>query len=539
MIVETIGKGTWIDKVADTLIRREKKLGRNLDLIRVESGLGASGIPHIGSMGDAVRAYGIVMALRNFGYNAELVAYSDDMDGLRKIPSGLPEWLKEHLAIPVSNIPDPFGDCHVSYSMHMSSLLLDALDRVDIKYTYQSGTQAYKSGILVNQIDNILRNSVRLGKKIAEFVGQEKYNETLPYFPICKNCGRLYVAKAQKYLLSEQKVQYTCSGNKLGTQELKGCGHHGEADIRKGEGKLAWKVEFAARWQALNIRFEAYGKDIMDSVRVNDWVANEILGYAHPLHTKYEMFLDKRGRKISKSTGNVLTPQMWLKYGTPESILLLLFKRITGARHIGLDDVPTLMDEYDLYEDVYFGKIKEDNQAKLIKIRGVYEFVNHLKPPKKPTIHIPYRALVQQASLFSDAYMIDKVCERLRKYGIIKDKTADITRRIELASNWSKDFQSNEEKFEIEMNPNYKQAIAELIDVLKLFIGSEKKPEASKDLQSKIFGIARNNGMEPRELFILLYRMLINSDKGPKLGTYILDLGIEQTSTILQRYLVE
>ena len=95
MMVDTIGKGTWIDKVADTLIRREKKLGRNLDLVRVESGLGASGIPHIGSMGDAVRAYGIVMALRNFGFNAELVAYSDDMDGLRKIPSGLPEWLEE------------------------------------------------------------------------------------------------------------------------------------------------------------------------------------------------------------------------------------------------------------------------------------------------------------------------------------------------------------------------------------------------------------------------------------------------------------
>ena len=114
--------------------------------------------------------------------------------------------------------------------------------------------------------------------------------------------------------------------------------------------------------------------------------------------------------------------------------------------------------------------------------------------------------------------MIDKVCERLRKYGIIKDKTADITRRIELASNWSRDFPSNEEKFEIEMNLNYKQAIAELIDVLlKLFIGSERKPEASKDLQAKIFGIARDNGMEPRELFILLYRMLINSDKGPKL----------------------
>ena len=123
----------------------------------------------------------------------------------------------------------------------------------------------------------------------------------------------------------------------------------------------------------------------MDSVRINDWVANEILGYPHPLHVKYEMFLDKRGKKISKSAGNVFTPQMWLRYGTPESILLLLFKRISGTRHVGLDDIPALMDEYDAYEDMYFDKIKEDNQAKLTRIKGIYEFVNQLKPPKQPT----------------------------------------------------------------------------------------------------------------------------------------------------------
>src|SRR6478672_5192738 len=107
-----IGKGTWLDKVADTLVKREQRLGRKLDLINVESGLGASGIPHIGSMGDAARAYGIALALQNTGHKAQLIAYSDDMDGLRKIPAGLPELLKEHIARPVSEIPDPFGDCH-------------------------------------------------------------------------------------------------------------------------------------------------------------------------------------------------------------------------------------------------------------------------------------------------------------------------------------------------------------------------------------------------------------------------------------------
>ncbi|HEY5631218.1 MAG TPA: lysine--tRNA ligase, partial [Nitrososphaeraceae archaeon] len=141
MIDGIIGKGTWIDKVADNLLKREKKLGRTVDLIRVESGIGASGIPHIGSMGDAVRAHGIAMALKNFGYNTELIAYSDDMDGLRKVPAGLPGWLKEHLAKPVSRIPDPFGNCHTSYGAHMSSILLDGLDKVGVKYCFQSGAE--------------------------------------------------------------------------------------------------------------------------------------------------------------------------------------------------------------------------------------------------------------------------------------------------------------------------------------------------------------------------------------------------------------
>src|SRR5688572_14579738 len=211
-----IGKGTWIDKVADTLIKREKKLGRSLDLIRVESGLGASGIPHIGSMGDAVRAYGIALALQNFGFKSELIAYSDDMDGLRKIPAGLPDWLKNHIARPVSSIPDPFGDCHPSYGAHMSSLLLEGLDNAGIKYRFQSGKQAYSDGILVQQIDTILQNRERLGKKIAEFVGQEKYTEVLPYFPVCENCGRLYTAVSQEYKPDEKKVVYSCIGGTIG-----------------------------------------------------------------------------------------------------------------------------------------------------------------------------------------------------------------------------------------------------------------------------------------------------------------------------------
>ena len=126
---EIIGKGTWIDKLAHELLEREKSLGRDTDVLRVESGLGASGIPHIGSLGDAVRAYGVKLALENLGYKSELIAYSDDLDGLRKIPEGMKDFgLEEHIAKPVSLIPDPYGE-HDSYGMHMSSILLEGLER--------------------------------------------------------------------------------------------------------------------------------------------------------------------------------------------------------------------------------------------------------------------------------------------------------------------------------------------------------------------------------------------------------------------------
>ncbi len=535
-----IGKGTWLDKVADTLIKREKKLGRSLGLIRVESGLGASGIPHIGSMADAVRAYGIALALQNFGFKSELVAYSDDMDGLRRIPQGLPHWLQDHIAKPVSTIPDPFGSCHSSYGMHMSSLLLDGLDKAGIKYRFQSGSDSYRQGTLVKQIDTLLKSRLKIGQKIADFVGQDKYTEVLPYFPICSNCGRLYTAVAQEYLPDEKKVAYVCKGGRIGKEEIEGCGNTGEADITKGEGKLAWKVEFAARWQALDIRFEAYGKDIMDSVRVNDWIADEILGYPHPLHVKYEMFLDKAGKKISKSSGNVLTPQMWLRYGTPESILLLLFKRIAGTRHIGLDDVPSLMDEYDYYEDVYFGKVNEDNPAKLTKIKGIYEYINKLDPPKQPDVHIPYRFIVQQASIFppDDDDRSEKVFNRVLKYGMVKgSSTEKIMHKIRLASSWGDDNIAKDEKFEIQLSDLHVKAVQQLIEAISPFTGLPDTPENAKNLQSTVFSIARANGIEPREFFTSLYRMFLNSDKGPRIGNYILDLGVERATGMLKRYL--
>jgi lysyl-tRNA synthetase, class I len=234
----------------------------------------------------------------------------------------------------------------------------------------------------------------------------------------------------------------------------------------------------------------------------------------------------------------VLTPQMWLRYGTPESILLLLFKRISGTRHVGLDDVPVLMDEYDYYEDVYFGKIKDDNLAKLTKIKGIYEYINKLNPPKQPQPHVPYQFIAQQASIFPpDDDRDEKVFNRLLKYGMVKEKADSIMHKIRLASNWADDNMAIDEKFEVRLSDSHIKAVQELIEAIRQFGALHDTADNAKNLQSKVFDIARANDIEPKEFFTLLYRMFLNADRGPRIGNYLLDLGIDRATSMLERYI--
>jgi len=524
-----IGKGTWIDKLAFELVEREKQLGRNTDLIRVESGLGASGIPHIGSLGDAVRAYGVKLALENLGYKSELIAYSDDLDGLRKIPEGL-DVKEENIGRRVSAIDDPLCDEHDSYGEHMSSLLLDGLNKLGIEYEHKTASQTYKEDLLTEQIHKILVNSKKIGDKIEELTGQQKFQTIIPYFPVCQSCDRLYTTESFEYIEDEKKVRYRCKDSEMRSHIIKGCGHEGESNIARDLGKLTWKVEFAARWQAFDIRFEAYGKDIMDSVKVNDWVADEILGFPHPHHVKYEMFLDKGGKKISKSLGNVVTSQKWLTYGTPESILLLLYKRITGARELGFEDIPGLMDEYNELESIYFGKTKVDNEAKLVKSKGLYEYVNLLNPPNNLSVHVSYRLLIELCKIFKDD-RVKHIGSKLIDYGTIKEVNPHIENMIKLAANYSDDFEETKiPAAKITIDQSSKIALKQLADLLS-------NDEKIEDLQNSIYNIAKENQIQPKDFFKILYQIILSANRGPKIGPFIEDVGKKKVADIISKYI--
>lgn len=519
-----IGKGTWLDRVAREVVEREKSLGRNLSLIRVESGLGASGIPHIGSLGDAARAYGVKMALEEAGYKSELIAYSDDMDALRKVPAGLPEWLNNEIPKPVSEIRDPFG-CHASYGAHMSGLLLDGIDQLGLKYTFQSGYEAYKKGLLVKQIDLILRNAEKIGDKIEELTGQKKYLEALPYFAECESCHRLNVAHSYKYDPAEMKVYYKCTGDEIGKKWIDGCGHEGAADIRTGQGKLSWKVEFAARWDAFDIRFEAHGKELTDSVKINDWICDNILGHPHPYHVVYELFQDKTGKKISKSVGNLVSPQKWLSLASPQSLLLVYFKRIVGARNISEEDIPNYMDEYDYLEDLYFGKVKEPNKMKDGRLRGIYYYSNLAHPPAAPSQHVPYRLLVELSSVAPQEDAEDYVAKRVLAYRAAREIDNSLRKKIKYALNYSKEFTLAQEH--VNMSQVERETVLDLASKIE-------KLQDPQVIQTAIFDTARAHGLDPSQLFGVLYRALLGVERGPRLGPYITDLGPDKVAQKLK-----
>lgn len=518
MSSQIIGHGTWYDKMASEIIRRENRLNRSLKIIRTESGIGASGLPHIGSLADATRSHAITLALENQNQSSELIAFSDDRDGLRKIPAGFPRSLKKYIGYPVISIPDPFGNCHPNFGDHMSSLLLDALDTCQISYTFLSANEIYRKGILNKQIEVLLRNAKEVGRIVAEEVDQDKYETFLPYFPVCQKCGRIYTTQAHQYIEKEHRILYTCNGMDLGNQRLNGCGFKGEMDYRIDEGKLAWKAEFAARWAALQISFEAYGKDISDSVRVNDRICRDILHFEPPMHVQYEVFLDKSGKKISKSKGNVFTPQRWFLYGSPQSLLLLTLKRFTGTRSLSVEDIPQYMTELDDLEDIYFQKKHVPDLKERAKLIGLYLYCWNLHPPTESRTHIAYSMLVHLARVAPQESPIEFIKNRLSNYGY-SSESEDIHERITYALNWIKDIDATD-------TPSISLTRAE-IQALQEFMNALEHVDSADAVQEVIFSVARKNDVKIRRFFQILYQILLGLSKGPRLGPYILDIGKE------------
>ncbi|HKZ45711.1 MAG TPA: lysine--tRNA ligase, partial [archaeon] len=291
-----------------------------------------------------------------------------------------------------------------------------------------------------------------------------------------------------------------------------------------GNGKMSWKVEFAMRWSALQIVFEACGKDILDSVKVNDAISKEVLGFEPPLHIFYEMFLDKGGKKIAKSFGNVFTPQVWFNYGTPKSLILLMLKRFEGTRELDITDIPKYMDELDKLENVFFGLEEITDVRELTNSKRLFEYANFLKPPEKPSLNVAYNTMLEIARILPGEGQVEFVVKKLKDFGLIEKDSEEIRNavreRLDFAKNWLKDFYKAEQE-EVSISKEESKAIEELIASIK----TEKDGEI---LQTRIFEIAKSNGIQPKEFFSLLYKIILKSERGPRLGAYILEVGKDE-----------
>ncbi|MFX0116361.1 MAG: lysine--tRNA ligase [Candidatus Hodarchaeota archaeon] len=531
-----IGRGTPWDIIARDALASKRKHRPESPIFRCESGLGASGFPHIGSFSDGARAFTVKLAAEEQGYETEYIAYSDDLDGLRKVPAGMSTELEEYLAVPVSNIPDEFG-CHDNFGAHMSSLLLESFDVAGIEYRFASAAELYRKGAFTTAISKILENFTEAGKIITEETSQTKYTELLPFHAICSNCGKIYTTRPIKHVLDKHSIEYSCEGAEIGGQHMVGCGYHGFADYSIGEGKLGWKVEFAARWATMGIDFEAYGKDILESVKVNDRICREILGVEPPYHVRYEIFLQKGGKKMSKSAGGALTPQLWFRYGTPQSLMLLMLKRIEGSRNIGFEDIPSYMDELDELEGIYFGLRKAKNQAAARKAKGLYEYSYVLKIPKKPSIHVPYNLLVTLMRYAPPGKTEIFVLQKLDEYGYfpgdldwttaldeqnvqtLPESLQKIRSRLNLTKKWAEETIDDEEEF-VELTSEERNAIQDLIPLIK-------EDSTADEIQSAIFSVCKENKLSPRKLFPILYQIFIGTQKGPKIGPLLALMGHE------------
>ncbi len=243
------------------------------------------------------------------------------------------------------------------------------------------------------------------------------------------------------------------------------------------------------------------------------------------------MFLDKSGKKISKSAGNVFTPQVWFRYGSPQSLLLLMLKRFVGTRTLDVSDIPLYMNELDSLEDVYFGK-KQVGEKEATKLRGLFEYCYVMKPPAKPSVHVPYNLMAFLVKMAPKEFVNDYVAEKLQSYGYLQKGQAldaNLKQRIEYALNWIRDFEEIKET-DVTLTAEEKKAIIDLITQL------ETEDESDK-IQNAIFNAAKNNGIQPSGFFKTLYRILMGAPQGPRLGPYVLAMGKQNVIAALQRIL--
>src|SRR3954470_18636969 len=339
---QALAAKAWPFEEARKLLARiaaRRKAGQTVKGVLFETGYGPSGLPHIGTFGEVARTSWVRHAFETISdIPTHLIAFSDDMDGLRKVPDNLPqpEMLAANLGKPLTAVPDPFGS-HESFGHHMNARLRSFLDSYGFRYEFYSSTATYKSGRFDEALLRILANYDKVMQVMLPTLGEERQQTYSPFLPLSPRSGKVLLAKVVARDVAKGTITYI---EEDGSEET--------VPVTGGHCKLQWKPDMGMRWAALGVDYEMYGKDHLTSATLYSAIC-EIAGGRPPEQYMYELFLDDKGQKISKSKGNGLTIDEWLRYAPPESLSLYMFQSPRKAKRLYFDVIPRAVDDYQTY----------------------------------------------------------------------------------------------------------------------------------------------------------------------------------------------
>ncbi len=496
----------------------EKRIGDTVPgkgYVLFETGYGPSGLPHIGTFGEVARtsmvrhAYSVLSDIPT-----RLFAFSDDMDGLRKAPDNVPnkEMLEQHLGIPLTAIPDPFGT-HESFGAHNNARLRSFLDSFGFEYEFQSSTECYKSGRFDQALLAVLKHYDRVINVILPSLGPERRATYSPFLPVCEKTGRvLQVPVIERDVDAGTIVYEDEDGAKV------------EVPVTGGHCKLQWKVDWAMRWAALGVDYEMSGKDLIDSVKLSGKICR-VLGASPPVGFTYELFLDENGEKISKSRGNGLAVEDWLKYAPPESLSLFMYQKPKAAKRLFFDIIPRYVDDYLAHLERYPGQEESkrlDNPAWHI----------HRGYPPYEDAHLSYNVLLNLASVChsEDKAVLWHYISRYRPDAT--PETAPILDALAgYAVNYYRDFIKPLKKYR-KADEGDKKALEDLATTLEaLPAGAD-----AATIQTEVYEVGkRHDYADLKAWFRALYEILLGQEQGPRMGSFIALYGMGETIGLIRR----
>jgi lysyl-tRNA synthetase class 1 len=509
---------SWPFKEAQKLQKRFKESPDTP--VRFETGFGPSGLPHIGTFAEVARTTWVRHAFEVLtDWPTQLIAFSDDMDGLRKVPANMPQekMLAEHLGKPLWSIPDPFGQCE-SYSGYMNNKLKDFLDSYNFDYTFQSSYEAYTNGDFNEGLATILQKVEDVKAIILPTMSEAKQVGWSPFFPICGKCGRIYSTRVVAYHAEDNTIDYICD-----RQEglVHSCGHKATTSIFNGKVKVGWKIDWALRWYSYDIGYEMYGKDLIESAKLSGKIVR-LMGKQPPTGFFYELFLDEQGRKISKSVGEGLTIDSWVSYAPLESLLYYIFQNPKQAKRLFWGIVPKSVDDYltglSNYETLDSEK-QPDSAIWHLFNKGVNV------PAYKTQINF---SLINNLISAVGSDDIDFILGYLKRYDSSLDAfTAIVEDLIKKSMNYYRDF--------ILPNKQYRHPTGEEREMLQTLRDqlARHNGDDENELQSIPFDVSRMFEISPRDFFKMFYEVVLGQERGPRFATFVRLVGKDKVITLL------